>query len=397
MKRVFLLACLSFVLSGNTAFGQAQWEDFSSNRGIWGVYLGEDPGQTFSIDTANRWMQVTGSPNSGCSYTGCGIYMQFLPPVDYFAYAKNYLQSGTWSADYNRLSFKFQCNASISGQSGGAGNVQIGTYIRWPGATDPMWAGAHYYHFIDPNVYPGKWIYVTLNRTPQHEVGASLPEPEIEDPEWVNGGSQKVHYYDGLTRWYFDTQGGSDWRGVTCKFADFRFYTLAGEPDSLVMSLTGQYSGSRYEATWDAPRRVTGGQAYNIRYSTSSMRVNGFASGTSGGTVHGPDGSDYVSTAWNSPAMAQAPVMYVAIQPAGQSSFTEIQIPASGSATPPTFSQCDVNQDGSVNSADVQSAISSALGTAPCTADLDSSGSCNVVDVQRIITAALGGTCRTGQ
>jgi hypothetical protein len=396
MRCLFVFCGLLF--ADQAVFGQAVWESFSTNRGIWSVYQGEDPGQTFNIDTTNRWMQVTGSPNTGCSYTGCGLYMQFLPPVDYFAYAKNYLESGSWNVNYNRLTFKFQCSKSIAGQSGGAGNVQIGTYIRWAGATDPMWAGAHYYHFIDPNVYPGKWIYVTLNRTPQHEVGASLPEPEIEDPEWVNGGSQQVHYYDGLTRWYFDTQGGDSWSGAICKFTDFRFGTVTGEPDSLVMSVTGQYNGSRYELTWDAPRRVTGGQAYNIRYSTSSMRVTGFNSGTNGGTVHGPDSSDYVSTAWNSPPMSQAATMYVAIQPVGQASFTEVQIPSTGSTVQPptTFSPCDVNQDGVINSTDVQLEIQSALGTAACTADLDGNGACDVVDVQRIITASQGGSCRTG-
>jgi hypothetical protein len=59
-------------------------------------------------------------------------------------------------------------------------------------------------------------------------------------------------------------------------------------------------------------------------------------------------------------------------------------------------SSCDLNQDGSVDASDVQSAINQALGTAACTGDLVATGTCNVVDVQRVINAALGGICRLG-
>src|SRR5262249_12926410 len=163
---------------------------------------------------------------------------------------------------------------------------------------------------IDPNVYPGKQIYVTLNRTPQHRVGCcgGANEPEIEDPEWVSPTlGTAMHYFDGLTRFYFDTINGP-WSNVTCQFTDFRFATVPGEPDDKVMSITSQYTGpitgyaqGRYEVTWNAPRYIVGGQAYNVRYSTQSMRLNGFASGTDGGTVKGPDDSAYSGTFWNSP------------------------------------------------------------------------------------------------
>jgi hypothetical protein len=67
------------------------------------------------------------------------------------------------------------------------------------------------------------------------------------------------------------------------------------------------------------------------------------------------------------------------------------------SGTTTTYSPCDVNKDGLVNSTDVDLAKQAALGTATCTADLDSNGRCDVVDVQRIVNASLGQTCRTGQ
>lgn len=59
-------------------------------------------------------------------------------------------------------------------------------------------------------------------------------------------------------------------------------------------------------------------------------------------------------------------------------------------------SPCDLNQDGKVDSSDVQLATNMALGTASCTANVAGSGVCNVVVVQRIVNAALGGSCVTG-
>jgi glucuronoarabinoxylan endo-1,4-beta-xylanase len=59
----------------------------------------------------------------------------------------------------------------------------------------------------------------------------------------------------------------------------------------------------------------------------------------------------------------------------------------------PTLSPCDINQDGVVNSIDVNLANQQALGTSACTVDLDKDNVCTVVDVQRVINAALGGAC----
>ncbi len=74
--------------------------------------------------------------------------------------------------------------------------------------------------------------------------------------------------------------------------------------------------------------------------------------------------------------------------------YTEMWKGSFGKSAPPT---CDLNGDGTVNAADVQIAISQALGTLPCTtADLDQNGQCTIVDVQRMINASLGNSCRIG-
>src|SRR5207249_812110 len=70
-------------------------------------------------------------------------------------------------------------------------------------------------------------------------------------------------------------------------------------------------------------------------------------------------------------------------------------IAAPGAVTPPpppSTSPCDINADGAINVADVQSEVNMALGINPCT---NASGTCTVVSVQRVVNAALGGTCVT--
>lgn len=57
---------------------------------------------------------------------------------------------------------------------------------------------------------------------------------------------------------------------------------------------------------------------------------------------------------------------------------------------------CDLNQDGKVDTVDVQLATNMALGLLSCTANIAGAGVCNAVVVQRVINAALGGTCVTG-
>jgi hypothetical protein len=61
-----------------------------------------------------------------------------------------------------------------------------------------------------------------------------------------------------------------------------------------------------------------------------------------------------------------------------------------------SFSPCDLNQDGTVNAADVQLAINMTLGSIACTASIDGAGVCNVAIVQRVVNAALGKACVTG-
>lgn len=58
---------------------------------------------------------------------------------------------------------------------------------------------------------------------------------------------------------------------------------------------------------------------------------------------------------------------------------------------------CDLNDDGVVNSLDVQIAANSAVGLGSCVlGDLNGDGVCNAVDLQRVINASLGSACLVG-
>jgi len=282
-------------------------------------YNGEDPGQTYTISGGT--LQVTGSPSEG-------IYWHFLPYPYTGAkgFAKGWIESGTWDAGVNRLKFSFSCDRNISKTSSGYGVFQVGTYVKRDDG-NPSNQGAHYYHLVDPNVYNGKVVYVDINRTPQHQVGQN---PSTNWPE--NPTAPSFNYFDGLTRWYFDTQDGN-WSGASCQFRPVTFEKTLGEPDQQVSSMTYQYTGTRYEVTWSGPKNST--LKFDIAYSGVSMKSTGFSSGTAAGTVSAT-GNDYTNVIWASPNMQEAsPGLYVAIRPQGQAAITEVYIPNSSGGTAP--------------------------------------------------------------
>jgi hypothetical protein len=62
----------------------------------------------------------------------------------------------------------------------------------------------------------------------------------------------------------------------------------------------------------------------------------------------------------------------------------------------PLWSQanpCDLNNDGVVNSADVQLAVNMTIGMSSCTANLAGSNVCDAIVVQRVVNASMGQAC----
>jgi len=224
--------------------------------------LGEDPGQTGGLENGSYRVDVGGAPN--------GVYFHFFPRSGGWpfsgGYAQQYVESGSWDPNVNRLRFWVKSSKSIARRSDGGGLIEIGTYVRGHSVTDVSWAGDHYYHELDPSFYSGRWMLVEINRVPQHQVGSDSNFNWPEDPEYspqltcgATGqicGTQNVHYFDGLTRFYFDSQG-SQFSNSTWWFSDFEFAKVDGEPETLVSSLTATYTGTSYEVTWSGPKNVS--------------------------------------------------------------------------------------------------------------------------------------------
>src|SRR5262249_8370444 len=75
--------------------------------------------------------------------------------------------------------------------------------------------------------------------------------------------------------------------------------------------------------------------------------------------------------------------------------FEQGRMPKCMAGAPAPPSACDVNGDGIITVADVQSDVNAVIGAVGCSAtyDMTKDGTCNVIDVQRVINAALGGQC----
>ncbi len=76
------------------------------------------------------------------------------------------------------------------------------------------------------------------------------------------------------------------------------------------------------------------------------------------------------------------------------SSTVAFKAAASGSGS--TQNPCDLNNDGTVNTLDVQLAVNMALGMTSCTASIDGAGICTAAVVQRVVDASMGAPCVVG-
>jgi len=325
-------------------------EDFATRRLTWAndgtklfdIYTGEDPDQIDGGFSGGIWT-ITGATTAGAPagcYTGCGFYWHSAPYPYLWnggtfpnGFMQSYIKSGTFNASTtNRMNFKLKCNADVPRSSSGSSTFNVGTYVKAHTDTDQSNQGRHFYHGFSPNVYNGHWMLVELNTQPDHEVGIS-GQP-ANDPVMPS-----VHYFDGMTRFYFDNDGTSNLNGAgfsrkVCQFKELWLRNVSNENDHMIASTTGQHNGSYFEVTWATPPNQA--LTYDVAYSRSTMKPNNFAGGTSGGTVQST-GNDYPGVYWQSPTLPLDTGLYVGIRAPGDTIFTEIFIPPmdTGGGGPP--------------------------------------------------------------
>src|SRR5262249_37916412 len=199
---------------------------------------------------------------------GSYSYLQFFPYNNGYnfpnGYAQNFIQSGTFDPNTNRLSFWVKSTNNVVRRSDGGTILEFGTYIRAHNNTDVTYQGQHYYHQMDPDLYAGQWTLFTINEKPQHQRGVAAT-PGVYREWYYRTTGAPVHYFDGLTRFYFNGLYQPSWVG-SYSFKDFQFSTVSGEPDALVASVAASYTGTGYELTWEGPAGTA--QNFDIAYST---------------------------------------------------------------------------------------------------------------------------------
>lgn len=296
---------------------QGQWVDGTNGYGMANLlyFPRGDSGGGTGGGAPNGWIY-----NSPCNRANNCEYMQ--------GYAVT-VPGGTDWTTLNRLYFTLNTDTSYPINPGGHtivgdGAMEVGWYIRSHDNTATGNQGAHYYSYISTGIYTGFPLYVVLNRRYQHNNQGDGTDYYPEDPEWFacppcygQGQVSPVHVFDGETTMY--VTAGPNAGGWTGNFT-FSPWTLGTEayrePDDWISQMTGTYTGSAYQVTWGQPKIVPGGVLYNVYYSSAgSMHVNGLTSGTNSGSFRGQDASNYTGIFWQSPNIAQATNMWVAIVP----------------------------------------------------------------------------------
>jgi hypothetical protein len=355
MSRPWPVVLLSLIACSHRLGAQsAVFEDFSqgvrlngSGSLLWDVYL-DDCDTPQSASAANDLWTVVGDNTYGAWDRGCGaghgnaLYWHFFPypylPPN--GHAANWLISGSWNVNYNRMRFRMMCtphnvyyetNPSLSQQIGDS-TLSIGTYVK--PETDMISGnqGDHFYHGLGFNIYAGQWSWFELNRAPNHWRDDPGYQEYPEDPTWYMDSARRSHYFDGLTRFYFDSASNNvqstfepvaplfrtpptmdSWSGLTCQYTDFTFRLEPAQPDAFVETLNGTYNGTGYEVSLNTVKNHV--VNYTVNYSTSQdIKTLGFSNASSGGTI-ASNGTPFLSATWKSPPMAQVPRLWVAFRP----------------------------------------------------------------------------------
>jgi hypothetical protein len=313
MRRLalFFLATAVFADKPGTIVME-DWSSIRFNSGsgddLFYLWSGEDPGQSGGINTTDRVMRVTSDPYDGDCYIGCGQYWDFIPyPYNSFpsGWTQGRIRSGTWSNQVNRWYIRGKCDGNSTG------GVQVGTYVKRHDDPTHTEKGLHYYHEIGTEVFANRWFYVVLNGTPSARQGTTAPTTGWVEPPWY-GGAAQGRYWDGMTAWYWDTQG--NWGGLTCDYDAVTMGITEGEPDAYVSSISATYDGTRYRTAWNSFKDSGRSYTYEVRYSTSDIKTIGWSNATDGGTVNSPD-DGYPWTYWQSAPVAESSLMYVGIRP----------------------------------------------------------------------------------
>ncbi len=293
--------------------------------GIWKVdsthfwFLFENVSPDFGVCTVNYPIQVY----NNCAKF-CGIYMQFLPgnysyPTGFMA---NYVMSGSFNGStMNHFTWKIKADKSATI---GILQTQVGEYIQDHSNSHVGDQGTHPESEFIANVWANRQYWVRNNRFTNHN---TAPMEGVPEDYYFYGGSG-VHWWDGMTRWYFSNGVASVvpserdyWANANFEFNQFQFEVGdSGDPEGAIGTLIYGYSGNqpsvpttgRYELGWVGMTNQFG--SFEVRQSTASLKVNGFSTGTSPTTINYNGGNNEFYT-YSSGALPEISTMYFGIRP----------------------------------------------------------------------------------
>jgi hypothetical protein len=244
-------------------------------------------------------------------------------------------KSGTFNnAQINRMRFHIKAPAGYDGGSPstlGFTNCHIGTYLHNFNSDDNTGMSGsddenmHFYHFL--NLPGGKWVEVILDSFPDHQRGADGSD---EHGNWDFTQDPGHTYHAQMTAFYIDYL-------AACSASD----------ETLIKNLTMVSELGFDEPTWRQVRspqywftpedntihcgwnrrKDQPGHEYTIRWAHSPFAS--FSGGNLVGTIAAPESADFntVFTEFSNGALAGHQWAWVAVQPAGASSFRQWAVP----------------------------------------------------------------------
>ena len=364
VSNLFLICVVPILPNGYIAAAQAQTsvllEDFeapegmrqgpSGNIDLWILSTSLNPNQSIAVEDhdGSRRLRVTATargrdepvgPTAALRYmfypnTGIGGNRYPYPQ----GFTRHWIKSGTFSPTINRLEFWMKCDQDIPFND--RGNLNLGTYVKqFNTDVDPDTQGSHWYNFISGRFYANQWNKIVMFWSPQANNFSSGSTEYVADPTF-NGPfaiNPPEHYWNGLTRFYIDVP--ADGTGIvypiTCWNDDFKFIEDSFKPNEYIKNVSITYNGTEYVLGFGG-KKGSVRESYELRYSSVSMKVNGWSSGTVfGGTVQS-NGNAFTQVERKTPPLPKAAnTMYFGIKAASHNDFVEIEFPPYGLDAPP--------------------------------------------------------------
>lgn len=312
------------------------WNQYTND-----FYAGPDPGLASIVSTDKH----DGISSANVHVTGGNVYFQFYPNDGVsWHFMREYTQpSASWTLNtFNRMRFWVKIPSSMSKSPAGQCNVQLGTYLRKSNG-DPQSqndGGMHAYHLYNFK-YTGAWEQVIFDSHPTYIIGAEgNGNTEFGNQPYPTGESG-FNYFDALTRFYFDGQGGLSSYPADFLFDGFELYNDPN-PENLdqIYSLHGVYvlgtneifvgwNRNKDENTVNHEVRYAFQDIFSIGWNTATPAPNGI--------VTPPDFQGYNGMEWSTTSInvSSQAVIYIAIKPQNSSRFRQIAISLSSSGSPP--------------------------------------------------------------